>query len=798
MAYFDKYVTTEDSFPGFDRVWTVSVETTTATWAALAFFAISVGAMAIPHVVPIPAVFTAPIVVLSLSFVPGTLFLLTLKRKHVTVGAEHLLYAFGSSLIVLMFVGTVSNVLLPYVGVTRPLMPVPLAASVTAAVGLLAVAAHWRGPDEPITLQIPPLWSTVPLALLTIPLLSVLGVNLLNATGSNVLVIGVLLAVAAIPILVVRGLHEHWHPLAIWSIALAILYHKSLWRYAGFGGRPHGITAWETGRWSPGIRSIEPYSSELLQNGVLFPLYARLSDLFIITQYEVVNPFFISFVPLAMYITFRRYVSVETAFLGAALFVFCHPFYLQYPTAGRAATPVLFLVLFGVALSNEGLPSGSRAALAALFLLGVVVSHYGTSYYVIMAFLFAIVLMYALRTFDRFVGTRLGRTVAEPDGGTADLSLVERLRRKDIFSVWTVFFFISATMGWYLYARSGWKFEILPKFFRENLLNLFVGEIETGRTTARVTKSFISGSLAIARNIYILLAVLTLLGLAVMFYRRTVGGTKSLDDSYLAIAAALFGIFGMTTILQNWGGGRPMMITFSFTTVFAVVGAIWVVESTGRVSAILKRYLPWSTDESGEAPGRVPQWESLGKAAFAAMLAIFLLLNTGVAAVTVFGDERAPSTVPLQSTLEDSQGAESQVTVHRDTDILTHIWTIQHFDEDYQVHGDTFGARQFDWYRPDIAARTPAIGGGYTQETKPEVFEFDRQRAGTQPGYILAMGHNVELDAFWPSRFEPGVPASDISIERRNRVYTNGESHVYFYADASPSAEANTDDSGDS
>ena len=122
MAYFDKYVTTEDSFPGFDRVWTVSVETTTATWAALAFFAISVGAMAIPHVVPIPAVFTAPIVVLSLSFVPGTLFLLTLKRKHVTVGAEHLLYAFGSSLIVLMFVGTVSNVLLPYVGVTRPLM----------------------------------------------------------------------------------------------------------------------------------------------------------------------------------------------------------------------------------------------------------------------------------------------------------------------------------------------------------------------------------------------------------------------------------------------------------------------------------------------------------------------------------------------------------------------------------------------------------------------------------------------------------------------------------------------------
>lgn len=241
-----------------------------------------------------------------------------------------------------------------------------------------------------------------------------------------------------------------------------------------------------------------------------------------------------------------------------------------------------------------------------------------------------------------------------------------------------------------------------------------------------------------------------------------------------------------------------MMITFSFTTVFAVVGAIWIAESTGRVSAVLKRYLPWSTGESGEDRGRVFPQESQVKTGFAALLAIFLLLNTGVAAATVFGDERAPSTVPLQSTLEDSQNAESQVTVHRDTDILTHIWTVQHFDEDYQVHGDTFGARQYDWYRPDVAARTPAIGGGYTQETKPKVFDVEGQRAGTQPGYILAMGHNVELDAFWSSRFESGVPASDISIERRNRVYTNGESHVYFYADASPSAEANTDDSDES
>ena len=337
----------------------ITLSSSRAILGLLCLYLFSLLMMALARVVP--SVLTVPFVVFSLSFVPGALLLVALGRRELEISAEHVLYAFGSSLVILMFVGALANVLLPFAGIVRPLSPVPLGASVTAGIAVLAGTAHWRNPDGVVSVRIPPLWSPAPLALLLLPLLSIIGVTLINATGINLLIVAVLVAVSAVPLVAVWRLHEEWYSLAVWTAALAILYHKSLWKYAGFGGRPHGITAWEAGRWSPGIASIEPYSSELLQNGVLFPMFAYLSDVFIMTQYEVVNPFFVSFIPLALYVTFRQYVRVDVAFLGAALFMFVHPFYLQYPTAGRAATPVLFLALFGVALSNEGIPSGSRA-----------------------------------------------------------------------------------------------------------------------------------------------------------------------------------------------------------------------------------------------------------------------------------------------------------------------------------------------------------------------------------------------------------------------------------------------------
>lgn len=751
----------------------ITLSSTRVIAGLLVIYAASVLMMVLAR--PLPSVLTAPFVVLSLSFVPGALLVVALGRRELAVGAEHVLYAFGSSLVVLMSVGALANILLPFAGVVRPLMPVPMGASATAGIVALAALAYWRNSDGAVTARIPALWSPAPLALSLLPLLSIIGVTLINATGINAVILAVLIAVSAVPLVAVWRLRDEWHALAIWMSALAILYHKSLWKYAGFGGRPHGIAAWEAGRWSPGIATIEPYSSELLQNGVLFPMFARLSDLFIMTQYEVVNPFFMSFIPLALYVTFRRYVRRDTAFLGAALFMFVHPFYLQYPTAGRAGTPVLFLALFGVALSNDGMPTGSRSVLAVSFLTGIVVTHYGTSYYVAAAFCGAIVLMYLLWIVDSLAGNLLGRIAATPDGGEPTIRRGITKRGSGLFSLSTVLFFISTALGWYLYTRRGWKFDLLPKHVYENLLSLVSGSTETGRTAARVQTNFSSLSIEFSEKIYILVAVLTAIGILFVYYRRIVFNDRSFDDYYVSIATSLFGIFGSTLILRNWGGGRPMMVTFSFTTVFAGLGAIWVTDSVSRVSAAAARYLPRNTNRQDTPSDRFN-----GTSVFAVLLMIFLLLNAGVVAAVV-GGGLAPSNVPAQSQISTSESPQSQVTVHRETDIVTHVWLVSNLNDEHAVYGDTFAARQFDWYRPDVAARTEAIGGGYTSATKPEVFDVEKQRSGTQPGYILIVGHNLELGAVWEGKFTGAEPIGNLSVDRRNRIYSNGESHIYFY-----------------
>jgi len=776
---------------GFAAEQTITISSSRAILGILAIYGFSLVMMTFARV--LPSVLTVPFIVLSLSFVPGALLLVILGRKELTVNAEHVLYAFGSSLVILMFVGAFANILLPFIGITKPLMPAPLGASVTAAVGTLTVVACWRSPNLEVSLRIPALWSPTPLAFLLLPLFSIIGVNLINATGITVLLVTVLLAISLVPIISVRCLSEQWYSLAIWTVALAILYHKSLWQYAGFGGRPHGIAAWEAGRWSPGVTSIQPYSSELVQNGVLFPLFAHLSDIFIITQYEVVNPFFVSFIPLALYISFRQYVRHDVAFLGAALFMFAHPFYLQYPTAGRAATPVLFLALFGVALSNQGLPSTSRAILVISFLTGIVVTHYATSYYVAAGFAVAVVLIYVLKLYDVFLKNRLSNITTAPNGG---LSIVRRpttSQRPNIFSQSTVLFFISAALGWYLYTRGGWKFDLLPKHVYQNLQSLLQDSTSTGRTAARVQENYTSLSIEMSKYIYFLVAGLIAIGILSVYYRRIVTGDRSFDDCYLAIAAALFGIFGSTTILRNWGGGRPMMITFSFTAVFAALAIIWITNGVNRISAACDKYLL----ETENIIRRIRRWTSGDQTAvyvFSVLLMVFLLLNTGVMAATVFGG-LAPSNVPAQSALQANEGPQSQVTVHREIDIVTHVWLVEHLDDEHTVYGDTFGARQFDWYRPDIAARTSTVGGGYTSATKPLVFDPEKQRRGSQPGYILMMGHNVELGAVWESKSSSAVPIGNLSIDQRNRIYTTGESHIYFCSE--PKQPPSTEDTGD-
>ncbi|EMA44808.1 DUF2206 domain-containing protein [Halococcus saccharolyticus] len=723
--------------------------------------------------VPIPDQLRAPVVVLALTFVPGGLAVLFVYADG-SLGARHVTYAFGISLLSVMAIGFVVNVTLPLVGHDAPMAVVPLAAAMTVFDVTLAALVLRMRRDGTVTIpaslflshdgddgafewmaSVPSLVvsriSPVPLALLLLPLLSIVGVELLNRTGNAFLLVVVLVAVALVPLLIVtKRVPTRWHSFGMWMMALAVLYHKAIWKFSGYSGQPYAIRTWRARQWTPGVVRSDLLSAELLPNGVLYPIYARLSGVHILTQYNVINPFFVSFIPLALFLTFRRYTDSYRAFLAASVFVFAHPFFRQYPTAGRAATPVLFLALFGLAISDRDSPRVVASALGLAFVLGIVVSHYGTSYYVVAAFGVTLVLLAALRWFDALAGVDIR--------GVIDDSVTPRLvatRSRTRITLSLVVFYSVSSLTWYMYMNGGRKFDLLPKHARESYIQLLGGSTFSGRTAARIQKNYGTLSIQLSKYVYLVIGLLIAIGLLIVLYRRLSNEDIEFDDHYFALAAAMMGIFGMTIMVRNWGGGRPLMITYVTTVIFAVVG-IGAIESH-----ILNR-----------------DREALQ--VFGILLLVLFVLNSGVAATLLFGGF-APSNVPNQNGLAETDSPRAQTMIYKETDIAAHVWMIDHH-EGIEVYGDTFANRQTDWYRPQLITGASRAWTDIEPIAGKPLGLSELAAPGVEPGYVFLVGHNWALDGVWTNQYGPPATTLDeLELPQRSKVYTTGESTVYYH-----------------
>lgn len=701
--------------------------------------------------VPLPEQIVAPVVFLALTFVPGGLAVLHLF-PGARLRASHVLYAFGISLMSLMAIGFVVNVTLPLVGYDTPMARLPLAAAITLFDLGLAVPLAGAGGRVTVRFELHPVVSSTPLAFALVPLLAVLGVELLNRTDVNVLLVVVLVGIAFVPLVVVtRRVPERWHSLGVWTMALAVLYHKALWKFSGYSGQPYAIRTWRARRWDPGVINTDLLSAELLPNGVLYPMYARLTGIHVLTQYNVVNPVLVSALPVALFVTFRRYTDSYKAFLGASLFVFAHPFFRQYPTGGRAATPVLFLALFGVAISDRDSRSVVSTGLSLLFVLGIVVSHYGTSYYVMAAFAGALIVLAVLVRVDRLV---MEADVRRLIASVREVNLPTTRTAKQ-FTVSLVFFYSVATLTWYMYMNGGKKFDLLPKHARESYVQLVGGSTFSGRTAARLQKNYGTEAIQYSKYLYLVFGLLIGLGLLVVLYRRLSTREAGFDDHYYALAVSVLGIFATTVMVRNWGGGRPMMITYVFTTVFAVVG----------LAGIERRTL-----------GR--QREALR--VFGVLLAALFVLNSGVASALVLGGF-APSNVPNQNGLAQTDSPRAQTMVYKETDIAAHVWLVTHHDE-LEVYGDTFANRQTDWYRPEIMGGMEGVTAGWSRIEGKPLGLSKLPKSGVESGYVLLLGHNIALDGAWTHQYGPRSASLDeLELPERSKVYTTGESAVYYH-----------------
>ena len=715
---------------------------------------------------------------------PGTL-LLTLCGFGPRAEARWLIYAVGTSLLSVMAVGLLLSLVGPVVGLDRPLSARALGAAHTSlAVGLAAAISRVDPPGRTIGLPNREWWTDwlgrwvdpPTLALVLLPLTTILSVAWLNRTGDNRPLIGVLVVIALVPMGIALGwLDRRRLPLAVGAVGLSLLYHDSLWQYSDFSGQANIVEAWQTGRWAITARSVEgAATTPLLPNVTLSPTFAHLSGVDIFVQIEVFNPLVVAVIPLASFVLFRRLVDAELAALGAILVTFIHPFYYQLPAGGRAAMPVVFLVVACVTLTDAELQSVLRQGLALGFVAALVTAHYGASYFVMAGFVIALTLLVGLRLLDGIVAAQS----IDGDGSRRDRLRAAFTQRSYAFSAAFVAFYVVLSLAWYRYTFGGQKLTAFLTRVRTALVSLLQSGAGGGGSAARLTREYGADSIQLSRSLYVLLAALSALGVCYLLAERFVDADwrhREGVDEFFVLGVGLLAVFSLTFVLQSvWGGGRPMAIAFSVTALFAVLGVVALVDIPARC---------WRRLGGRNLGG--PSTARIAGVLFAALLATLLVLNTGVAAATVLGGT-APSTVPLQPAIEqraaDDPGAHA--TVHFEQDVSMLIWLTSHADGETDAFVDGITQqRANDIYEPQIAAGVPPDSQRSITWT-PNLFAAVDHR---DPAYVVLPSYSVNLGVAEPPdgpQYTGARRYRDIStVEQRladeHKIYTNGDTEIY-------------------
>ncbi len=325
-------------------------------------------------------------------------------------------YAFGTSLLALIVVGFLLNLLLPVVGIDHPLAPRPLAITwLLLGLGLLA----WR-PDIPLVRSFA--WHLAlrraidarfelaqALAVGSVVLAVVGAVRLNNGAGGVVALLAPTLAAGALLVLMLRregSLGRDVRTLAF--VAMSLLLATSLrgWSITGHDiqaeflafNLTNGAQHWH-------MDALKNAYNACLSVNILPTVLAQTTGLSGEFVFKVLLQLVFAVVPALTFLYSRRFLSRRLALVSATFTMAFPTFFTDMPYLVRQEMAFFFLALLLLAATEpaarwstteqsvEATPRRRRLALVAVFGVGVVLSHYSTTYVMLMGLMFALLSM---------------------------------------------------------------------------------------------------------------------------------------------------------------------------------------------------------------------------------------------------------------------------------------------------------------------------------------------------------------------------------------------------------------------
>ncbi len=320
-----------------------------------------------------------------LLFVPGMLILRALRLRQLG-GVRTPLFAVGLSLATVMGTGLLMTTLYPLFGFERPLALVPVVMTEGVIITFLAVLSYWRdqGPTEGGAIDRRHVLTPPVLALCVLPFVSIFATYAMNAYGSNLLLLAliIIIAITALWISTSASVPKELYPLAVFVIAVALLYHASLispyvW---GWDIQKELYTAnavLTNAQWN--VHALGA-TNAVLSVTLLAPLISIVSGVSVVWIFKTIYPLLFALVPVGLFVVFKQQTSDRIALLASFFVTFLFTFFTEMPSLARQEIAELFLVLLLILLVDKRIDSEAGKAplyaLYAIFAASVVVSHY--------------------------------------------------------------------------------------------------------------------------------------------------------------------------------------------------------------------------------------------------------------------------------------------------------------------------------------------------------------------------------------------------------------------------------------
>jgi hypothetical protein len=154
------------------------------------------------------------------------------------------------------------------------------------------------------------------------------------------------------------------------------------------------------------------WSMDLLQNAytaclsvTLLPtLFAQAGGISGLVFFKVLMPVVFALVPAVVYLVSRRFVSRRLALIAVSLVVAFPTFHADMPYLARQEAAFLFVALMLLAATEPGARLALRRTLVVVFGVGVVLSHYATTYFLLIGLVAGLGLLGMIVLVQRLAG----------------------------------------------------------------------------------------------------------------------------------------------------------------------------------------------------------------------------------------------------------------------------------------------------------------------------------------------------------------------------------------------------------